>query len=84
MWIRSQKKQSLFKCLVFSAEGKKIYGAFGSGENGNGLIGEYETHERAVEVLDDIQLRLIKGIKYDDIINGRRIAGEYVYQMPEK
>ena len=47
-------------------------------------LGEYETRKRALEVLDMIQTRIIKGATFDYINNSKRTTKEFVFQMPEE
>ena len=77
LWIRSQDKINLVKitelwnCNVVIQTDIDGYTA---------NIGEYETRERAQEVLDDIQLFIEQGCKrYDS--NGHYRST--VYEMPE-
>ncbi|RXI57671.1 hypothetical protein DP125_13330 [Clostridium tetani] len=54
----------------------------------NGLVscklGTYETKERALEVLDMIQERIMLGTKYDTIWNGTRTTKDHVFEMPKE
>ncbi len=83
MWIRSKDKTRLLNVNFVETADSKILGyqfalfagdyscnsSWGSDNDIN--LGEYDTHERAIEVLDDIQ----RGIE----LNSTR-----VFQMPEK
>lgn len=83
MWVRSQDKKTLKNCNEFSVGSCNVY----SDWNGNiqpYILGTYCAEERAIEVLDDIQRRVIKGYSKDYIINGTRIKNQFVYEMPQQ
>ena len=74
LWIRSQDKKTLHKCdnitiMTDSEDGKNIKGYKVVGCKD---LGRYETKERALEVLEEIQNMLYAG------------TTSIVYQMPEK
>lgn len=73
LWIRSQDRKSLIKSngVGLTPSELSIY-PIGL----NGVLGTYETKERALEVLDEIQ-KLLKTAELNDDIN------VIVYQMPE-
>lgn len=48
------------------------------------ILGTYNSEERALEVLDMIENRIIKGHKFDYIKNAKRTTHEFVFQMPEE
>ena len=81
MWIRSQNKK-------FLGDYSFIYGFQNEirAESNTDVdtLGTYQTSERATEVMDEIQLRLINGTRCDDIRNGIRVQKEIVYEMPGK
>lgn len=84
MWIRSMNKRSLVKinnvALDDRCKGRIlscIDGIFAD-------LGTYQSEERALEVLDMIQSRIIKGDKFDSINRNKRVTKEFVFQMPEK
>lgn len=94
LWIRSQDKSSIVKVdnlyvsvgnyiCYYVEKGKEVPGTY---YRPSGELGRYETQERALEVLDEIQ-RLITdlqylnyGIKNDEFCSYR----PNVYEMPEK
>lgn len=93
LWIRSQDKKDLVKVnslwimdnqiwmeVPFYENHKKL-GLTLSGHNHK--LAEYETEERALEVLTEIQNMLYAGLK---ATNNNQLAGttSIVYQMPEK
>jgi hypothetical protein len=93
MWIRSQDEMTLKECDEFSlgtSNGKAcIYGVKGNWESGESIppiLGEYETKERAIEILDEIQTAISgNGTSIDESsINGDIIHSDYVYEKPEK
>lgn len=83
MWIRSKNKRYLgdYKELVIIS--KSILGYSNSTDDSTSL-GEYATEERALEVLDQIEHRLIQGSSHDDMNGNRRVQKQFVFQMPEK
>ena len=87
LWVRSQDKEKLLKCNdiaisynmsmdaeVIKFKGYKIVGYFDKNTEYE-ILGTYETKERAIEVLDEIQ-------NYILLPNTDNSA--YVYQMPAK
>jgi len=81
LWIRSQNKGTLMKVEILGQTDGIIKAFF---PNGNVGLGNYETVERALEVLDEIQNKLIdfkvefndSGVTYKDV-------SVLVYEMPE-
>ena len=69
MWIRSQDKKQLIKATQLDVNLQGRICAEGYTENGC-FMGEYESQERAIEVLDDIFSKIIQGFT--------------TYQMPIK
>lgn len=67
-WFRSQNKKDLMQCQRICIDHKIISGLVGELVF---LLGQYDTEERAIEVLDEIHRRI-------DL----NVAG--VYQMPDK
>ena len=82
LWIRSQNKLSLTKVnsvvIDFNDQKKLVanYIQFNGDEDYTSL-GEYDTEERALEVLDEIQCHLVN-------INDSRDSYFYVYEMPKE
>ena len=72
LWIRSQNKGDLLKVEALGQTNGIIKGYF---LTGNCILGKYETGERALEVLDEIQRILIpKGIiKVDGLLHQKDI-----------
>lgn len=81
MLIRSQDKKMLVNSNCVEVL-KNMVVAY-SGEFRHPL-GEYKTQERAVEVLDQIEQRLMEGHRTDVIVGGTRVYRENVFEMPEK
>ncbi|MDU5117192.1 MULTISPECIES: hypothetical protein [Clostridium] len=77
IWIRSKNKDTLVCCENIEVDGLSMYGS-------HYFLGEYETEKRALEVLDMIEDRIIKGNKFDDIYNGKRTTRDFVFQMPQE
>ncbi len=54
LWIRSQDRECIMKVARLDIDGKKI--------SANGfytILGEYKSYERALEVLDEIQKKIV-------------------------
>ena len=77
LWVRSQDKENLSKAEHLGVYNEKIY-VNGYEDNGY-CIGIYDTPERALEVLDEIQ----NFISETDI-EGNRYYQYQVYEMPEE
>ncbi|EPY6430848.1 hypothetical protein [Clostridium sporogenes] len=77
MWIRSKGKDVLVCCENIEADGLSVYG-------GHYFLGEYATEQRAIEVLDMIEDRVMQGTRFDEIQNGKRKTRDFVFQMPAK
>lgn len=105
LWIRSQDKSSIVKVdnlyvsvgnyiCYYVEKGKEVSGTY---YRPSGELGRYETKERALEVLNEIQ-RIIYPKEYIEfnskIMNKSKIEvikdhyssylSSYVYEMPEK
>ena len=71
LWIRNQGRNMLIKAdCIYLPSPIKIYA------NDTDYLGTYKTHERALEVLDEIQ-NLIKNAYVGDSLR-------VVYEMPEE
>lgn len=82
MFIRSQDKRVLVKTdIVYIHNFLQIKCL--KGEEFIHL-GTYETRERALEVLDMIENRIIKGSTFDFINKCKRTTKEFVFKMPEE
>ena len=80
LWIRSQDKECLLKTDIVEMEyfGEECFVSINTRFDGkNASLGEYSTRERALEVLDEIQHKLIT---LCDSMN-RHL---YVYEMPKE
>ena len=97
LWIRSQNKQSLLKPISISLDNDKtgIYGYYDA--DYYEVLGKYVTKERALEVLDEIEERIMlintiniakdtdSLIACKNVLTEEKIKGlNYPYQMPEK
>ena len=98
LWVRSQDKEKLLKingiqyqnCKLVeneTVEANILIGFYSSYENE--ILGEYNTKERAIEILNEIQNKMLNGV-FAKKING---LGEeldlipkpiLIYNMPEK
>lgn len=80
LWVRSQDKEKLLKCNDIAIsynvineresikfKGYKIVGYFDKNTEYE-ILGTYETKERAIEILDEIQMLLQPTIKYEPIV----------------
>lgn len=79
IWIRTQNKRCLLNTLDIYLFGTSI-----KSSDKNCILGTYGSEERALEVLDMIQTRIIKGTTFDYINNSKRTTKEFVFQMPEE
>ena len=92
LWIRSQDKSSLVKVdnlyvsvgnyiCYYVEKGKEVPNTY---YRPSGELGRYETHERALEVLDEIQ-ELLESVYITDVSKKEGIAGANIfYEMPEE
>lgn len=92
LWIRSQDKEVLLNIKGIQYQNYKLVENETVEANiligfynyyDNEILGEYETKEKALEVLTEIQNMLYAGLK---ATNNNQLAGttSIVYQMPEK
>lgn len=79
MWIRSQNKRCLLNVSFIY-----LYGTSIKSNDNDCFLGTYGSEERALEVLDMIQSRIIKGTTFDYINNSKRTTKEFVFQMPKE
>ncbi len=91
MWIRSQDKLELVdvrRIIVFKCSDKRyrIVNQYRCTEDSDDydILGEYNTEQRAIEILHEIQRQLVIGTEYDDITAGIRYIHQRVFNMPEK
>ena len=89
MWIRGQNKEVLINANEIWTDSKTVYATYGTVESGYWSVGPYETEERCIEILNEIQNGIchhkateimsheMEGLS-SDIIQG------FVYEMPEK
>jgi hypothetical protein len=95
IWIRSQNKRILLNAVFFGIYGTaKIFAGNtieGEGANGHFVVGEYESEERAIEIIDSIQQIAIASTIFQSPIMANRNMQiseikpeEMVFQMPEK
>ena len=89
LWIRSQKGLILKKINELMVEHKAGENIYFITDGRSCVLGEYETNERALEVLDEIQKYLEKMGTTElltdkiGILNGTKHYG-IVYEMPEE
>lgn len=75
MWIRSQNKKVLGNYDSIAVLGNEIRGYI---FNDRDILGEYETEERATEVLDEIQTNL------KNVLCNSFFPYSFIFEMPEK
>lgn len=94
LWIRSQDRECLIKIENISIDNENwVLGNLVSDDNkaicDYWKLGHYKTKERALEVLDEIQMHIKKQdtdellVNSDGIITGQKHYGR-VYEMPEE
>ena len=79
MWVRSQDKKTLVKVdklIIAYDTDEKIYEI----HNVYDSLGTYNTKERAIEVLDEIQT----WIEIYEAIKNNLFSGHVVYKMPKE
>lgn len=83
LWIRSQNGENLIRCNDIAIQGNRIVGYFGK-ETEYENLGIYESKERALEVLDEIQ-ELLEPVHVADISKKEGIIGANIlYEMPQE
>ena len=75
MWIRNQEITELINADRIQVENYRIY-TYPPNNSGWIELGNYDTKERAIAVLDEIQEHLVK--------NGNATSGIKVFDMPQK
>ena len=86
MWIRSQDKTTLAYCTRLAVVGKTIQNLPPTMfEDDYDVLGKYETKERAIEVLSEIQEQLFRQVEIQEEWNSyQKIKSYFVFQMPEE
>ena len=85
MWIRSQDKKTLAYCTRLAVVGKTIQNLPPTGIDDNyDVMGVYESSERAVEVLDNIQSQLRNAVEVIRGVSSDNYKQHFIYQMPEE
>ena len=64
LWIRTQDEKRLIKVMNIEVDGKKVEGVIGSGFLDSFNLGKYETHDRAVEVLNEILIKIEESTRF--------------------
>lgn len=87
MWIRTQDKRRLVKCVLFEI-GLEKPTIFGYAKSGGVILGEYSSKEKALKVLDEIEKTLNQIEEYQaqgEIRRGSEMTRliKFVYQMPQ-
>lgn len=83
LWIRSQNGENLIRCNDIAIQGNRIVGYFAK-ETEYENLGIYESKERALEVLDEIQ-ELLEPVHVTEISKKEGIIGANIlYEMPEE
>ena len=85
MWIRSQDKKTLAYCTRLAVVSRTIQNLPPTGIEGDyDVIGVYESSERAVEVLDNIQSQLRSAVEVIREVSSDNYKQHFIYQMPEE
>lgn len=88
MWIRSQDKENLIPLnggtIKISRNDNAIFADSLIDSDCYWKIGEYATNERAIEVQGQIEEKLAFNSTHDEIIGGKKIIGETVFEMPQE
>lgn len=85
MWIRSQDKKILVYCTRLAVAGRIIQNLPATGiENNYDVMGVYESPERAMEVLDNIQSQLRSTVEVVREVESDKYKQCFVFQMPEE
>jgi len=85
MWIRSQDKKTLAYCTRLAVVGRTIQNLPPTGiDDDYDVMGVYESSERAVEVLDNIQSQLRSAVEVIRGVSSDNYKQYFIYQMPEK
>ena len=84
LWVRSQDKTTLIRSYeIYIAEyGKDSYVI--RAKRTSHILGAYKTIERALEVLDEIQKKIITCYKEHNNYQKSLVFGTNVYEMPEE
>ena len=90
LWIRSQDRDRIIKVNNIEVVVDIKWEIYGYTSDEQYYLGQYETRERAIEVLDEIQ-KIISWLQKDmkDVTIGdlKRLIGsfnDYVYEMPKE
>lgn len=85
MWIRSQNGEELIEVNRVNINDCKVNAVIGPNPENKVVLGVYTNEERSMEVLNNIQRKLMNGVQYDKIDNfGERVTRLYVFQMPKR
>lgn len=79
MWIRTQNRRVLVNTSDIYLDDASI-----KSMDNDCILGTYNSEERALEVLDMIENRIIKGSTFDFINKCKRTTKEFVFKMPEE
>jgi len=83
VWVRSQDRTILANCIEFHAVEKEVRGVSQNSNSIGFLLGKYNSSERALEVIDELQEKLIE----QQAINNSKshyIRRYAVYEMPKR
>ena len=85
MFIRSQDKKRLINVTQLGISNNTIYGASAPCHQDIAMVlGHYETEERVIGVLDEIENTLRTNASYDEMVGKVRIKKEVVFEMPRE
>lgn len=64
LWIKTQDEKKLINVLYINVGGKTIEGVKGSGSFDNFNLGKYESNDRALEILNEIFIKMEKSTSF--------------------
>lgn len=83
MWVRSQNKKFLGNYDSFAvSESGKVLGYQGPEDFDGAVLGDYESEEIALSVLNDMQNHISSGYKKDVVLRNVRKMSQLVFEMP--
>ena len=86
LWIRSQDRETLMLINTITiAENDNVIIGYGADNNMKVLLGGYETRERCVEVLDEIQNKIATLNYQNHFLNEDfNLIESNIYEMPKE
>lgn len=86
MWIRSQDKEELVNVQRLSVIDKRVVAVNSEKDGDYTYLGKYESKERTLKVLDNIQQQIISATSSDNIYDDGQTINHYevVFEMPKE